>query len=209
MAKARSCPCGYRSEDRSNFRRHGKRCPRAWRTSCAFFAAAAVEAHDARQAREPDDRERVDELVAFGTEQLGAVPRSVVEGFVSHYDARDAIARFVECKHFLAPRRARNIVVPTPSAAVVRVVARDLRGRARWTHLDRRDAAESLLTRAAREIVERYTDACAGARGFATWAQHLREPSGMPADAWDDQVARVDHVLSLYADRSAEESDAR
>ena len=136
------------------------------------------------------------------------VPRSVVHGFASH-DARDVIARFIECKHFLAPRRERNIVVPTPSARVVRVVSQDLRGRARWTYLDRRDAAESLLARAAREIVEQYADVCVGASGLAAWVQRLHDASGVSADAWDDQVARVDHVLSLYADRSAERCDAR
>lgn len=180
----RACACGYKTHDRSNFRRHLTKCQRKSRTSCERFWEEPDETH--REA--PSDG-----IEVFGKEPTGVVPQNVVDGLALD-DFGCVVSRFIEYKHFTGPPHTRNLRVPSVHSPIVAVVARDLCGLRRWTYADRTTIAEYLLLRTYVELQECYSVCDA----WRLWATDNLVPASCPTSVWQQQMVRIDEIFARH-----------
>lgn len=216
------CVCEYNTSDRSNFKRHQKRCRRTHRDEVDSMRSTLaktqlvleqreLELHQYRKkifrleshieklrATHPtlvrDCNIFVTNVFPYATESA-VVPREKVHTMLSMVSPSESIPRFVQLKHFCGPLAARNIYLPNRRGKTVLVVEAAENGQTKWVHKDRRGTVDEMLERNLIELRNSYS-----AENIWAWKEWLMM-SGLSTvqrrstSAWKEQMTKLDLIL--------------
>ena len=231
------CGCGYKSSDRSNYKRHQRSCRTLRETELDALRSRLDQTRRSLQTRELELLEcrlkiaRLESHVAnlkssapttvrdcnifvtnifpYASEPCVVVSPERVDTLLQNVTPNESVPRFVQLKHFSGPMAARNIYLPNRRGNTVLVVEAAEDGRMRWVHRDRKGVMDDMLER---HITELQTDYSADR--VIPWRQWLLNSglAGMrrrSTPAWKEQLAKLDLILVNHqrAPRGIEATD--
>jgi hypothetical protein len=161
----RTCTCGYKTTDPSNWGRHKKTCPLVPNEKDARIASLENDKIQLTSQLAAKDRQ-IDELIkaakkprtvnntttkyvvhqhvnCFGNESVAHITGQEMQKLMA--DPTNAVPQYIKLKHLRAPGGVnRNVRVPNQKRAMYQVVVEGPDGEKEWEHQARGDVLEKL-----------------------------------------------------------------